>query len=419
MSYSGVYPTYPMSAPLSYWPTPSRTNFQPALYRPRPQNFFPQSSFKRPQPQVTDWRQAYLPQNRIPQRYYPGVQSMVSDTYNGLGVNHYRAEQHKEKGNEYREVQLPYMAITEYQKALAEDPAYTDAYYNLGRTYIVVGQPENAVMAFEGLLQVAPDDHEARISLAEQLTLLGRLDDARGHYEFILARNPRYDSASRNLKYLDVMAQSAQSPFMAQFQLIGRGLENVKQAKELLRPYYLQRGDASKLQLMERLQYDFSPTQRIKQIPNLAEYDHFKNTIRFAPELAFASPNVLAAYMAHELTHASDGDATSSVLEEQDAYREQARVWKITKGAITEPNLDLATNYYEQSPDRLDQAVRSIYQIRDPLISEKSPGHGVVYPTMPALQQAYIRSETLEKNFKYTDWIYRQLKSLLPSYGII
>ncbi len=361
------------------------------------------------------------------QPYYPGAQSIASDSYNALGMNHYRAEQHKEKGNEYRSVQLPYRAIMEYQKAIAEDPRYTDAYYNLGRTYIVVNQPQQSIQAFENLLRITPDDHEARISLAEQLTRLGRRPEAKSHYEYILSREPLYDPASRNVAYLNVLESQGrsesqnqfslgQSPFRVQFQVLGRGLESVKEAKELLRSYYRQQGHEARLQWMDTIQYDFSPTQRINQIPNLAEYDHQRRTIRFAPELAFAHPNVLAGYLAHELIHAQDGDATSSILEEQDAYREQAQVWGSLRGnlkeRIKEPNLDLATDYYRMSPSRLDQAVREIYQMRDPLISEASPGHGGVYPRLPALQQAYIRSENLEKNFKYTDWIYRQLKCL-------
>jgi hypothetical protein len=62
----------------------------------------------------------------------------------------------------------------------------------------------------------------------------------------------------------------------------------------------------------------------------MAEYDHeampnpeagTQGLIRIKPELAFASPNVLGAYLIHELVHASDGDAISSIREEQDAYR--------------------------------------------------------------------------------------------------
>ncbi len=352
------------------------------------------------------------------QPYYPAVQSMVADTYNAISMNRYRAERHKEKGNEYRSVQLPYMAIVEYEQAIVEDSQYTDAYYNLGRTHIVVGQPLQAVQAFENLLRITPDDHEARISLAEQLAKLGRRDEARAHYEYILGQEPGYDSAARNLAYLKVIAEPRTSPFMTQFKVLGRGYERVNQAKTLLKTYYLQRGAHKEASIMDQIQYDFSPTQRVNGVANLAEYDHQKRTIRFSPELAFSDSRVLATYLSHELVHALDGDGVSSILEEEDAYREQSFVWRELKGNIKEPNLDLALRYYDQSPDRLNQAVREIYQMRDPLISEKSPGHGFIYPVLPALQQMYIRSEMLEKNFKYTDWIYRQIKSLLTGSGI-
>ncbi len=333
-----------------------------------------------------------------------------------FSVNRVMAEQHKEQGNKYRKLQLHYEAIREYAEAIRLDPGYTDAYYNLGRTYVVVGDPANAARTLEQLLAINPADHEARILLAEQRTRLGQPDQARRHYELILDQVPMFDPARRNLRLLDVKRKAQTSPQAAYFLLQGSGQQALNQAKVLAKNYCMLRNDPAMLPVMDAVRYEFAPTEQVNQVANLAEYDHMRRTIRFAPEMAFAHPNVLAAYMVHELVHARDNDAITSVMEEQDGYRELARFWLVNRGQVIEPNLDLAAALYGESPDRLDQKVRELYTMRDPLMSEKSPGHGMPYMQMIGIQ---AQADYLEKVSKYTQFIYDRIKSLLPLYPLV
>ena len=345
----------------------------------------------------------------------PGVNGIAHLQKLEHGVRRLHAEQYKDKGNDYRRLNLPDLAIDQYRKAIVSDPHYTDAYYNLARTYVTVHQPRQAIQTFQQLLQVDPQDFEARLTLAEQWIAVGQPQAARQEYVYILQRQPNYDSASRNLSLLNLRMTPGASPQRIQQAIRQQGLQVLRQAKSLLRQYYTQANAPIMLNVMDSIQYEFSPTQQIDQVANLAEYDHMQGrTVRFAPEMAFAHPNVVAAYMTHELIHARDNDTLTSILEEEDGYRSMARFWEKFKGNVAEPNIDLAASLYRESPDRLDLKVRELYTMRDPLIPEKSPGHG-----NPYRQNVAVTSEEqrLNKAVRYTQYIYDRIKSMIEASG--
>jgi hypothetical protein len=163
--------------------------------------------------------------------------------------------------------------------------------------------------------------------------------------------------------------------------------------------------------LQKGVEIQFVATEERKLNSNMAEYDHTvgsQGLIRVRPELAYASPNVLAAYLTHELVHAMDGDAISSIMEEQDAYRLQARFWLAHKTGVNDTNLDLSASLYQQGIDLLDQEVRRSYS-DDELLPEKSPGHGL--PKTPEALLEYNK----EKRDKLKSYQMNRIKSLLPN----
>ena len=327
-----------------------------------------------------------------------------------------QAERHKEAGNHYRKLQMNDMAIAEYMQAIQYDPSYTDAYYNLAKTYVTVGDSNRAVEAMHRLLMADPYDHESRVFLAEMLTEQGQYDHARKHYQYVLSQVPSFDPAARNLKLMEHLEKNKGNPLTAAQELKAQGEATLQVARGLMQQFYQSRSKPEMIDLLARTPVEFSPTQRIKQVTNMAEFDFFRGgVIRLAPELAFAAPNVMAAYLIHEMEHAKDKDGLSSVTEEQDGYRELARFWVQAKGNTVEPNLDLASRLFSQSRDLLDARVRELYVMRDPLLPEKSPGHGMPYGTSPVgLQESY----EMEKLVKYTNLVYERIKTLLPAYGL-
>ena len=88
-------------------------------------------------------------------------------------------------------------AISEYTKAVATDPSFPKAYYNLAIAYGSIGQTERAMDNYELALMADPNYVDARFNYALLLQSQGFTDDAIAQYKKILAANP--DDASTHL----------------------------------------------------------------------------------------------------------------------------------------------------------------------------------------------------------------------------
>jgi tetratricopeptide (TPR) repeat protein len=304
-------------------------------------------------------------------------------------LNRLRAEAYKDKGNDYFLLQRYDQAIAEYLKALYAAPDYTDAYYNLGKVYLRLNDSPRATEVFERLLTLDPADHEVRVLLAQQYVAQGQATPAMLQLLAVVRAQPTNDPANRLLRFTQHSLLASQQPQLASQQLQRQATQQWQQAKGLVLAF-LHNHPVPEAQAivatLGRLHYQFTPpTNTTNGGDIMAEYDHeampnpetkTQGLIRIKPELAFASPNVLGAYLIHELVHAADGDAISSIREEQDAYRLQAQFWLANKGDTLESNLDLSADLYDDSVDKLDQEVRRSYS-SNRLLPEKSPGHGL------------------------------------------
>ena len=296
-----------------------------------------------------------------------------------------QAEQHKDRGNDLYLLSHYEQAIAEYLQAIYSSPSYTDPYYNLGKIYIQLGDHPRAIEALRRLLVIAPDDYEARTMLAGELSSNEQPQQAIEQYQVVLQQQPHYDTARRKVRYLQGQLAYKQQPIAAQEAYTQQATHTLKASKQLLQQYYEARENHVALQLLDELDFQFAATQSKDESSNLAEFDYTYRSdrqgqhhglIRLRPELAYADPIVVSSYLIHEMVHAQDQDAISSIMEEQDAYREQTRFWKEHRGPLRDSNLDLALEYYHISIDKLDQEVRRNYQ-GDHLLPEKSPGHGL------------------------------------------
>jgi tetratricopeptide (TPR) repeat protein len=81
-------------------------------------------------------------------------------------------------------------AISEYTQAIATDPSYPQAYYNLAIAYADTGQTERALDNYELALMADPNYVNARFNYAIQLQALGYTDDAITQYKKVLALSP-------------------------------------------------------------------------------------------------------------------------------------------------------------------------------------------------------------------------------------
>lgn len=291
------------------------------------------------------------------------------------------AEQYKNTGNEFRKRGMMEQARQAYETAIRVAPGYTAAYFNLAQLEALTGRMPRAVDLLSRLLAIDPMDHTARLTLGEYYERTGFTQEAKKRYLEILQVQPHFDPAKRKLDYLLYRDQVRFYPDTADELLATRYREIMTKSKALLIEFFtVHQPNPVYRKLIQDLTIVFEPTQKTGDTDNMAEFDPRRGVTRLLPEMLFSSPNVVAAYLAHETVHAMDGDGHTSVLEEQDAYRHLARFWAVYKGQEVEPNLDRAVELYRQSMDALDQEVRRIYTIQSPGIADKSPGHGLPSP---------------------------------------
>jgi tetratricopeptide (TPR) repeat protein len=86
-------------------------------------------------------------------------------------------------------------AAAAYRRATQSDPAYYEAYYNLGVVSVQAGSLPQALAAYEAALAIQPDSHDARFNFALALKQANYPIDAANELEKVLARTPNDVSA--------------------------------------------------------------------------------------------------------------------------------------------------------------------------------------------------------------------------------
>lgn len=303
-----------------------------------------------------------------------------------------QAEQQKNAGNEFRKRHMYREAVEAYRSAVQLNSRYADAYYNWANLMAMLGDTRQAVGLMTQVLYINPNDHDARVTLGEYYEKLGQPQDAKRRYMEVLSVKPDFDPARRRLDYLLYQDQKRWHPDMVGPLLQVKYKEVVHKARELLKQFYATaRPNPVLANLSQTIPVVFEETQTVEQSANIAEFDARRGVIRIHPMMMFSTPNVVGAYLAHELRHAVDQDSHTSVMEEQDGYRDLALFWQAYQGAENDPNLDRALELFKLSTDKLDQEVRRVYTIRDAQLPETSPGHGQIPQNQ--LGQAYLAAE--------------------------
>ena len=104
--------------------------------------------------------------------------------------NHTQALVYFNEGVNFQLQNKPANAIADYAKAIAADPAFTKAYYNLAIAYRGRGLLDRALDNYELALIADPSYSDARFNYAVLLQEQGYLDDATSQFERIVAGNP-------------------------------------------------------------------------------------------------------------------------------------------------------------------------------------------------------------------------------------
>jgi tetratricopeptide (TPR) repeat protein len=92
------------------------------------------------------------------------------------------------------------MAEASYRAAVQARPGLDVAHRRLGVTLAQQERYDEAIEAFERVLELSPDNLDARHSLGLALALLGRVEAAIPHFEAVVRGRPDYREARHNLQ---------------------------------------------------------------------------------------------------------------------------------------------------------------------------------------------------------------------------
>jgi tetratricopeptide (TPR) repeat protein len=108
----------------------------------------------------------------------------------GVAETHFReairlqpdlAEAHNNLGNLLAGRRAYAEAAHHFEKAIASNPRYVEARHSYGLTLALAGSYSRAVTELEAVVKLAPQQATLRLDLADVLTTMGRLDEARAH----------------------------------------------------------------------------------------------------------------------------------------------------------------------------------------------------------------------------------------------
>jgi len=91
------------------------------------------------------------------------------------------------------------MAARYYRQVLAEDPEHADALYRLGGICLALRQFDEAVVNFQQLLRLWPNEAAVHSDLGIGLARLGKLDEAVASFRKAVSLNPQYAEAYNSL----------------------------------------------------------------------------------------------------------------------------------------------------------------------------------------------------------------------------
>ncbi len=116
-----------------------------------------------------------------------------------------------EAGHLFRQLRMTEQAMTAYQRVLEIDPNYCPAYNNLGLV-MASSQPQAAEELFRRSIDCNPRNLEARNSLANHCARTARFDEAISLYQQILALDPTFETARKNLAVTMQMKAESHHP---------------------------------------------------------------------------------------------------------------------------------------------------------------------------------------------------------------
>ena len=262
-------------------------------------------------------------------------------------------------------------ALDCYMTANEKNPDENQVYKKIGKTLFNLKDYVQAEKNYEKSLSNDPEDNDVWVQLGETQRRQGLYQQALKSFERALEIDEADDSAKRGLLETKNNILAMYSPQQAQAEKSAYASNNLQTALNMtvryMTPQYMKD--------IEDVEIRFGETASMGGTSNIAQYENNKKTITVSNSYIYASPQVIAAYLAHEAVHAKDKDSYTSVREEQDAYETAAKFWIENSNGVKDPEMDYAAELYKKSPSALSSRVEEIYKLRDPSIAQTSPYH--------------------------------------------
>lgn len=99
-------------------------------------------------------------------------------------------------------------AIEFYKKALSVSPDYVDAYFDLAKTYEILGENEKAILTYDQIKKQAPESLVPYLAQAELYRKTGRIDESIDNLNYIIGIDPRSHVAREAIKLLEDIQSS-------------------------------------------------------------------------------------------------------------------------------------------------------------------------------------------------------------------
>ncbi len=263
-------------------------------------------------------------------------------------------------------------AIDLYKKVLEHNPSNIDARLSLAKSYSYNNQYKDAIPHLEEYLKVKSNDLENITFLGECYKKIGKFSKSMEYFNRALSLEPNYDYAKRNLLDAQNLYLQCIDPKKAQKERYDTAIKNLTEAVKIAKGFF----PKGYMDDMKDVTVTFDKTSKMGGRSNIAQYEHSKRKVSVTDEYTYANPKLTGAYLIHELgIHAKDNDPYTSICEEQDAYRAQAKYWLENAHDVYDPEMDYVAELYSQSAKALDDRVAEIYRLRDPGIPETSYNH--------------------------------------------
>ncbi|MGA8762418.1 MAG: tetratricopeptide repeat protein, partial [Candidatus Sulfotelmatobacter sp.] len=113
------------------------------------------------------------------------VVSVVAGLFTGCSRDpNVRKQKYLESGNRYRDKGKVSEAAIQYLNALQLDPRFAEAHYQLGETYLKMGDRGRAFQELSRTVELAPDNYQAHVDLAN-LLVTGRNSDGSANQDYL------------------------------------------------------------------------------------------------------------------------------------------------------------------------------------------------------------------------------------------